>query len=546
MPMQHPRGDELLSVASLPATPRQRRVAAAFSVAIVGLAAGIGVIGVVPLPRTDGFVPTVQAIVAAAELATALLLFSQYVAERSRAVLLLAGGYLFTALIVVAQTLTFPGAYSATGLLGAGPQTAAWLYVVWHLGLPATACAYALLKPRQAVAAPGQLPPASAVRRAVVLAVTAAFAATGVLLVAGEALPPLVVSATAFSPAASIATSLPFLLSVLALAVLWRRRTSVLDEWLVVAIVATVAETAIVVFVGASRYTFTFYAGRLLALLASCAVLVALLSEMAGLYLQLSTAVNALRRERANKLMNLEVVMSSIAHEIKQPLMVITTCSTIIASLLRKPSIDAAEVQLNVDDMTKSAVRIGETIDSLRGLFKDPQEAHERVDVNALALETLETLRPELAGHDIAVETELAPDLPAVVGHRGQLREVFLNIVQNAVDELAEAVDRPRTLRIRTQHTTLGRIFITIEDSGSGIAPERLPTLFTAFITTKARGMGLGLSLCQMIVDRHNGELSVSSELGKGTRFDVSLPAEAPPFESTRVTDQRRSLKSMP
>jgi signal transduction histidine kinase len=275
-------------------------------------------------------------------------------------------------------------------------------------------------------------------------------------------------------------------------------------------------------------------------------VLVALLSEMAGLYLQLSTAVNALRRERANKLMNLDIVMSSVAHEIKQPLMVITTCSTIVASLLRKPSIDAAEVQLNVDDMTKAAVRIGETIDSLRGLFKDPQEAHERVDVNALALETLEALRPELAGHDIAIETELTPDLPAVVGHRGQLREVFLNIVQNAIDELAQAVDRPRTLRIRTQHTALGRIFITIEDSGSGIAPERLPTLFTAFITTKARGMGLGLSLCQMIVDRHNGELSVSSELGKGTRFDVSLPAEAPPVESTRVTDQRRSLKSMP
>jgi signal transduction histidine kinase len=67
---------------------------------------------------------------------------------------------------------------------------------------------------------------------------------------------------------------------------------------------------------------------------------------------------------------------------------------------------------------------------------------------------------------------------------------------------------------------------VTIEDSGEGIAPDRLPSLFTAFITTKARGMGLGLSLCQMIVDRHNGELSVSSAVGKGTRFEVSLPVE--------------------
>jgi signal transduction histidine kinase len=70
------------------------------------------------------------------------------------------------------------------------------------------------------------------------------------------------------------------------------------------------------------------------------------------------------------------------------------------------------------------------------------------------------------------------------------------------------------------------RVSVVIEDSGIGIEPERLRTLFTAFVTTKARGMGLGLSLCQMIVDRHNGQLSVSSDVGKGTRFEVTLPFE--------------------
>ena len=89
---------------------------------------------------------------------------------------------------------------------------------------------------------------------------------------------------------------------------------------------------------------------------------------------------------------------------------------------------------------------------------------------------------------------------------------------------LAPLADRARTLGIRTGHVQRNRISIVIEDSGVGIEPERLPSLFTASVTTKKLGMGLGLSLCQMIVERHNGQLSVSSDVGKGTRFEVSLP----------------------
>ena len=105
------------------------------------------------------------------------------------------------------------------------------------------------------------------------------------------------------------------------------------------------------------------------------------------------------------------------------------------------------------------------------------------------------------------------------------MRAVVVNIVQNAIDELAPLTGRARTLRIRTS-TKQNNVSIRIEDSGGGIAPERLPTLFGAFITTKPGGMGLGLSLCQMIVERHHGNLSVSSDLGKGTSFEVNLPAE--------------------
>jgi signal transduction histidine kinase len=527
MPFHGLREDERLSVSSVPATPAQRRVALAFSLGIACAAVFIGYVGLIPMPRSDGFIPAVQAIIAAIDFITAVLLFGQYATERSRALLVLGAGYLFTCMIVVAHTLTFPGAFTPEGLLGAGQQTSAWLYVVWHLALPAAALAYARLKTSPTSPVGIDAAPALAIRRTVLLVVPAAVMFTWVAIVAGDALPTLVLTARTFASTASVVTALPFVASVIAFVVLWRRRTSVLDEWLLVALVASMAETALVVFVGASRYTFAFYASRPLAVVAACAVLVALLSEMASLYVRLSTAVKALQRERANKLMNLDVVVSSIAHEIKQPLMVITTCSAVIENLLRKPKIDLDEVRLNLRDVTSGSMRIGETIDSLRGLFRNPQEAQRIIDVNELALESLKTLDAEISANQIAVSAELDSGLPQIIGHRGQLREVLVNIVQNAIDELAPLHDRARMLRVRTTSSTQrNRVSITIEDSGRGIAAERLPSLFTAFVTTKVGGMGLGLSLCQMIVDRHNGQLSVSSDLGKGTRFEVSLPAE--------------------
>jgi signal transduction histidine kinase len=524
MPSRRPRDDLTLSVAFTPTTPRHRNVAFGFSVGIAGAFVAIASVGLVELPRSDGFVPAVQGIIAATDFITAVLLFGQYTIERSRALWVLAAGYLFTAFIVVAHTLTFPGAFTPTGLFGAGPQTAAWLYIVWHVTVPAAAISYVLLKDRPSPETGAHAVPDVAIRHTVTVLLALACAITWAMIAAGDALPTLIVSETRFAAAARLMTALPMVLSAIGLGLLWRRRASVLDEWLLVAMVASLAETALVVYLGASRYTFPFYASRPLAVVAASAVLVALLSEMAQLYMRLSTALKAQQRERANKLMNLDLVVSSIAHEIRQPLMVITTCSTVIENLLRKPTVNVDDVKPNLDDMKSASVRIVETIDGLRSLFKDPQEARQAIDVNELALESLKTLDAELARHGIAVGTELTPGLPVVVGHRGQLREVLVNIAQNAVDALAPLTDRPRTLLIRTRRAEHNRVVVTIEDSGVGIEPERLPDLFTAFVTTKKRGMGLGLSLCQMIVDRHNGQLAVSSDLGKGTRFEVSLP----------------------
>ena len=183
--------------------------------------------------------------------------------------MLLAGGYLFTALIVVVHTLTFPGAFTPTGLLGAGQQTAAWLYVVWHLGVPAAALGYVLLQSQPIATAGIHTTPAAVIGRTVLAVVAAASALTWVAIVAQDSLPTLVITARTFASTASVVTAFPLALSVIAAVVLWRRRTSLLDEWLLVALIASVAETVLVVFLGASRYTFPFYATRPLAVSSS-------------------------------------------------------------------------------------------------------------------------------------------------------------------------------------------------------------------------------------------------------------------------------------
>jgi len=272
----------------------------------------------------------------------------------------------------------------------------------------------------------------------------------------------------------------------------------------------------------------SFYVAKPFGVVASCAVLVALISEMTGLYVRLALAVRALQRERTSKILNLDVIVGSIAHQVKQPLTVITTCSSIIENLLRNPKIDVSKVQLNLDDMSRAGLSVADTIDSMRTLLKNPQEVQRRIDVNEVALESLQALNAELADHRIEVRTELAAGLPPVVGHAGQLREALVNLVHNAIDAMATLEeDRPRKLKIATLRSRRDRVSIAMEDSGPGIEPERLPTLFSAFVTTKPGGMGLGLGICQLIVDRHNGELTASSELGKGTRFEVILPVDA-------------------
>jgi signal transduction histidine kinase len=556
MPPEATATDPSSSVASVPSTPRHRRLAIAAIGLILTAFAAVYPFALLPLRRVDGFIPGIQALICATDLITAILLYGQYAVARSRAVILLASGYLFSGLIVLAQTVTFPGAFSPTGLLGAGPQTAAWLYFAWHFGFPAAVVAYALAKDgpggseaaQRAAAMPPR--PSRAIGTSVLVVVAVAGALTAAAILGSDFLPALVVTERTFAPLASLITTCNLLAALLALGLLWSRRASILDDWLMVAVCALIAEAALATLVGATRFTLAFYASRVFAFVVSSSVLAAMIWETTRLYARLSRAVRALQRERSNKLLNLEAMIASVAHEIKQPLTVIATRNGVVKRLLAQPVMDIDRARKNLDEMESASLRVSETFENIRALFRNPSESRQPLDVNEVVRAALALLDGQLRAHRVVVDAELPRGLPRITGHAGQLQEVFVNMFQNAIDAMDEIVDRTRKLTVTTQRRGDDEIAISIDDTGHGIEPQRLPNIFDALTTTKSQGTGLGLGICRMIVEHHAGRLAVSSELGKGTRFEIALPLARgnveEPAADTVEAPQIRSLKSRP
>jgi C4-dicarboxylate-specific signal transduction histidine kinase len=168
--------------------------------------------------------------------------------------------------------------------------------------------------------------------------------------------------------------------------------------------------------------------------------------------------------------------------------------------------------------------RASEVFDNIRALFGKADQDHEPLDINALILTVLQTLREELKDHGVETRIALQPDLPLVVGHRGQLQEIFINLIRNAVEAMAEVKDGRRLLQVTTERRGDDELVATVEDSGPGIDPKFLESIFDAFVTTKAHGMGLGLAISRMIMERHAGQLSAAPAHPRGCIFRLVLP----------------------
>jgi len=505
------------SIATMTPTARQRRLALVLAAVLLIATGIIAPFGAIQLKRIDGFIPATESAIIISEFFTAVLLFTQSKIVGSRGLLLLASGYLFSALMVLMHLLTFPGAFAPSGLLGAGLSTAAWLFIFWHLGLPVSVIGYAyLIDERRTVTR-------SAIYWSVTFVIGLVCALAWIVTAHDDALPALFVDQIDVTPLGSHVTAIIFLVGVAALAALWLRGKSVLDLWLV-SVCALVAELGVTAFIIVSRFSLGFYTQRVFSFAASTIVLSALLAEAMALYARLANAVTLLQRERASKLLNVTAAVGALTHQMRQPLTGIGTRASAARRFLAQAPPDIERVQRIHDEIVSATSQTNEAIESIRALFKDADQQQSLINMNEIIAQCIQTLRQELDKQMITVRTDLDASLSLIAGHRGQLREVVLNVMQNAIEAMEGSAIGGRNLTLETKRQDQDEVTISVRDTGPGIEQQNTTKIFDVFVTTKDKGTGLGLAVSRMIVELHGGRIIAHPDPGIGARFQIALP----------------------
>ncbi|NEW97130.1 MASE4 domain-containing protein [Rhodopseudomonas sp. BR0G17] len=514
---------EELLLSTMPPTRRQLQVTAMVAVALFTAFIATLPFGSLQITPVPSFIPIVDTTLLLSDLITATLLFAQVSVVRSPALLALASGYLFTGLIIVPHALTFPGAFAETGLLGAGVNTTIWLYYFWHTGLPLAVIAYAALKARGKLAI-GH----SNVQNSIIVCIAAtliAVVALTFLATAGHSLlPSMMYDAVNWSwTRLYYVAAFLLILLVLAIGLVWRGRRSVLDLWLMVALWAWLIELLLVMGTD-SRYSLLWYAGRTYGLLSGVFVLLMLLSETTRIYARLALSVISSRREKEGRLMTMDAVAASIAHEVKQPLAAMVTNASVGLRWLDQtpPGIDQARNTLNL--IAKDGHRAADVLGSIRAVLGQQKTSRVPTDLNRLVREAAALMSAEFASQSVSADMLLQSGLPPVIADHLQMQQVFLNLFTNATEAMRDVYARDRILVVRSERVGAHDVMLTVEDTGSGIGPESTDRIFDAFYTTKPGGTGMGLPLCRSIIESHGGDLSIAPREPFGTKVLIRLP----------------------
>jgi PAS domain S-box-containing protein len=237
-------------------------------------------------------------------------------------------------------------------------------------------------------------------------------------------------------------------------------------------------------------------------------------------------ALDRARSELAHvaRVTTLNALTASIAHEINQPLASLITNASICLRRLNAdpPNIDGARE--TVQRTIRDGNRASDVITRLRALFSKKEFTLEALDLNEATREVIALSLSDLQRNRVILRSELAEDLPPVIGDRVQLQQVVLNLLRNASDAMLAIEDRPRHLMIRTQREGDDRVCLRVQDAGCGVNPQDFERLFEAFYTSKSGGMGIGLSVSRSIIEKHQGRLWAESNDGPGTTFSFSIP----------------------
>jgi signal transduction histidine kinase len=541
--------------------PRELRLC--LTLAVISAVAFVACVPYVraPLPPSPAFVAIYNAVSIVNDLTTAVILFGQFNILRSRALLVLASGYLFASLISAIQLLAFPGMFAATGLLGAGSQTALWLCVLWHGGFPLAVIFYALFHGSGRKIAP---PPHIAIAVAVTTVIGAVFACWFAATWGaenGRILPPML-DAAGFTFWQRIVNLADIILVLIAFVLLsGRPRHKLLNLWLMVVMGYWFCDITLSSYLNGGRYDLGFYAGRIYGGVAASFVLAVLVLENSRLYRRLAIAASRLK-ERATELLRandtlqneiicrkraeeglrqaqaelarvgrisaMEELASSLANEVNHPIGAIMMNAETCLRWLSHEVPNVEEARTTASMIVKDGRRAAGTVTRMRQLFDKSALLREVVDVNDVIQEMIVLLRGEAARSAVSIRAELMEDPSQIVGDRMQLKQALMNLMVNGIEAMSDA-DGVRELTIKSQRVENGQVTMSVSDTGVGLPPLSVNQIFNAFFTTKPHSIGLGLSISRSIIEGHGGYLWAANNALRGANFQLSLPIRGEP-----------------
>lgn len=510
-----------ISIINAPARPSDTRLAlliiACLAIATLASAPFSGVL----LEGSEPLLPAYAASLFINELITFTLLAGIYAVERSRAVLILASGYLFASLTVIPWILSFPGVFAIIGL-DAGLQGTAVIAALRRIGMPVFVLAYALLRDRPST--PSGLAPRGIITTLILTGGSVAVM-TWLVLAGREILPPLMRDTRNVAALWQVVPVLALLLYAATLLALWRKRPTILDLWLMVVIVTLAVELVMLSYISSGvRLSLGWWVGRLCGLVSGSTILVILLSATTGLYARLAGALVEERRARVDRMVAMKALSAAIAHEVNQPLASMVTNANAALRWLRRDTPDRAEAEAALERIVVDGHRTGQLVRNIRTLIRTEEADRVRTDPNDVIREIARVRGGEarLSGVAIALDLSAVPPIAADPVH---LQLVVGNLLANAIDAAGAGRAQRGAVTIASFRTPAGETALTVADNGPGIDAEVREHIFDPFVTTKPPGLGMGLMICRSIVEACGGRIEVEDNPSGGTLFRVILPA---------------------
>jgi C4-dicarboxylate-specific signal transduction histidine kinase len=226
----------------------------------------------------------------------------------------------------------------------------------------------------------------------------------------------------------------------------------------------------------------------------------------------------------ANRIATMGHLTASIAHEVNQPIGAILVNAGTASRWLNARPPELEKATQSIDRIAADSRRAGEIISRIRDLVKNAPEQMESLNANEAILEVIELTRSEMTNVGVVIRTRMADGLPGVWGDRVQLQQVILNLIMNAIEAMSEVAEGSRELSISTAEAGPDGMLVTVSDSGPGLPAGNPERIFEPFYTTKASGLGMGLSICRSIVEAHGGRLWAKPNEPRGAVFSMMLP----------------------